>query len=288
MPVPEIIDRYFAAWNAHDAAAIVSTFAPDGTYEDSGTRAQLRGDAIGANAAQLWSALPDVHFEIVSEDSVPGGVAAQWIMRGTNRGSFNGLPPTGKPVVLPGADFIKVGPDGIESVRGYFDAYDLPRQLGLQVIVQPASVGPFSFGTSVRVGGSSTAKPGAVSITMLRARDAADVERVRELSRQIAQELPGKNGFLGFIAATIGDRMVTLTAWQDAANPREMMKEGTHKGAMPAFFKEISAGGWTSAWIPDRVNAYWVRCTACGQMEDSATKTTCRCGATLPERATYW
>lgn len=288
MSVPEIIHRYFAAWNNHDAAAIVATFAPDGTYEDPATGGPLTGSAIGDNAAKLWSALPDVHFEVASEDATATGAAAQWIMTGTNHGSLMGLPPTGKKVVLHGADFIRVGAKGIESVKGYFDAGEMPRQLGLQVIVQPDAVGPMSFGTSVRARGTSTAAPGAFSITLLRARDQKEVEGVRLFSRQIAGELLKTKGFMGLLLATAGNDMITLSAWENEDAPRRMMSEGTHKAAMPAFFKELSGGGWTSTWKPSRINAHWTRCTSCGQMEDSATKTACRCGATLPPAVSYF
>jgi predicted ester cyclase len=69
----------------------------------------LAGPAIAAYASGLWAAFPDLSFEIVS--AAPAGdrmIAAQWIMRGTNRASMQGLPPTGRTVALPGADFIQV------------------------------------------------------------------------------------------------------------------------------------------------------------------------------------
>ena len=153
----KIVQRYFNAWNAHDASAIVATFAAGGTYADPTTPGPLSGDAIGENARQLWSAFPDVHFEIRSHNSsVDGPVAAEWVMKGTNLGPFGGLPPTGRTVTLDGADFIRVTGAGIQSVQGYFDAGAVPRQLDLQVLVQPRSLGPFTFGTSVRVGSQSS------------------------------------------------------------------------------------------------------------------------------------
>jgi ketosteroid isomerase-like protein len=71
-----VSQRYFDAWNRHDAAAIVATFAPDGVYSDPTSGGPLTGDAIGAYAAGLWAALPDLSFELMSagepgEDMVP-------------------------------------------------------------------------------------------------------------------------------------------------------------------------------------------------------------------------
>jgi steroid delta-isomerase-like uncharacterized protein len=114
----QIVQQYFHAWNAHDGAAVVATFAADGTYADPTTPGPLSGDAIGANAAGLWSWLPDVSFEIRSHARAGDDLfAAEWTMRGTNLGSFNGLPPTGKTIEVEGADFIRVANGRIRSDR---------------------------------------------------------------------------------------------------------------------------------------------------------------------------
>jgi hypothetical protein len=71
-----------------------------------------------------------------------GRLAAEWVMRGTDTGGYAGLPPTGKEIGLAGADVVRVVDAGIESIEGYFDSAAIPRQLGLDVIVQPSSRGP--------------------------------------------------------------------------------------------------------------------------------------------------
>src|SRR5689334_21521275 len=135
--------RYFDAWNRRDASAVLETFTDDGTYCDPASGGRLRGEALAGYMNGLWSAFPDLSFEIVSAgEAGPGLVAAQWIMRGTNSGSMMGLPPTGKTVVVSGADFIRVAGDKIQTVDGYFDSRAVPEQLGLQVMVQPKELGP--------------------------------------------------------------------------------------------------------------------------------------------------
>ena len=135
----ETAQRYFDAWNRHDAGGIAATFAENGTYADPVTPGPLTGAAIGAYAQGLWDSFPDLSFDIVSvTENASGLVSAEWVMKGTNTGPFNGLPPTGAAVVLPGADFIRVDAGKIHSVQGYFDSGALPRALGLDVIVQPS------------------------------------------------------------------------------------------------------------------------------------------------------
>jgi steroid delta-isomerase-like uncharacterized protein len=286
-----IVQRYFDAWNAHDAAAIVATFAPGGTYADPTTPGPLSGPAIGKNAEELWRSFPDVAFEIRSHTaSGDGFFAAEWMMTGTNTTPFADLPPTGRRVVLPGADFIRVTADGIQSVQGYFDAGALPRQLGLDIVVQPSSIGPFIFGTSVRIGGQSSGQPGAFSITALRTRSSEDTSRVREFSRRVAAEMPKMKGFLGWVGATVGDRMLTISAWENAGDPAQLMTGGVHKEAAGAFLgPDLSAGGWTSVWVPDRMNTFWQRCESCGEMVSrDASGDTCKCGVSLGPKPSYW
>jgi len=288
-----VAQRYFDAWNRRDPAAVLATMAGGGTYTDPTTGGPLSGPAFAGYMQGLFAAFPDVSFSIVSVGlAAPDLVAAQWVMRGTNHGSMMGLPPTGKAIELQGADFIRVSGDRIATVEGYFDSRGIPDQLGLQVVVQPKAIGPFTFGVSSRASGGSTARPGAFSITALRARDAADENGVRELSRQVATELLGMKGFIGFVSSIVGDRMLTITAWEHPDDPRQVREGGTHGEAMKRFFgtaQALGGGGYTAVFVPERINPMWVRCPSCQKMADHAAREgTCACGAALPAPFAYW
>ena len=208
----DVAQTYFHAWNNHDANSIAATFAEGGTYSDPTTKGPLTGPAIGAYADALWAAFPDLSFEIVSVTESGNLISAEWIMRGTNTGSFNGLPPTGRTIELPGADFLRVEGDKLRSVQGYFDSGAVPRALGLDVIVQPKNIGPFEFGLGNRVSTGKQATPGAFSITWLEARNDEEKEAVRNSSRKVAADLLGTPGFIGLVGVTVGNRMMTITA----------------------------------------------------------------------------
>ena len=290
MSILSAVGRYIDAWNVRDANAIVQSFHSDGTYEDPVTAKPIAGSAIAEYAQSLWSAFPDLHFTM---GNVMGGddefLAFQWQMTGTNKGAFQGLPPTNRTICTEGADFIRVEGDKIRSVRGYFDSRAVPLQLGLDIIVQPASVGPFAFGTSVAVSSGRTVTPGAFSVTQLIVRSAAESDENRALGREIAAEMLGMKGFIGVVTAAIGDRRVTISAWEDAESPRQVMRGGTHATAMRAFWAHLSDGGYTSVWVPARVNAVWVRCPTCQHMVDRKKQQgVCSCGATLPPPRAYW
>ncbi len=286
-----VAQRYFDAWNQHDPQAIVATFAEGGAYHDPIVPQGVSGTALAEHTAGLFAAFPDISFEIVSVAQVnETTVAAQWVMRGTNSGSLRGLPPSGKAVALPGADFITVAGDKILLVEGYFDQKTYMEQLGLQVIIQPYAIGPVTFASGGRaLSMGKRTKPGAFSLTYIQTRSNEEVQQVQGYGQRIAAELAKMPGFLSLVTVWFGKRAYTITAWEDAESPRRLMKEGAHREAMQTFFgSDFAEGGVTSVWIPQRINALWARCPACGQLSDYEQRQgVCECGQALPHLP-YW
>lgn len=289
MAPADLAQRYFDAWNRHDSPAIVETFASGGTYTDpaAGT---LPGPAVGQYAVALVGAFPDLRFDIESHEAAGDGrTVAQWVMRGTNHGSFGGAPPTGNEIALPGIDVIDSGPDGIRSVRGYFDQRTLVEQLGLQAIVVPYTAGPFSFGVASRVHSGNTARPGAVSVTWLDAATDDQRDYVRDASRVIATRMLRMPGFISWYGVIIGKRMLTLTAWENAEHVREIMRDETHRqGVKKVFQGDVAAAMHTGIWAPNHLNPLYQRCAGCGQLVNvEQTDGCCSCGAALDQRPAW-
>lgn len=287
----DTVHRYLDGWIARDADAVIATLAEGGTYEDPSTGSPLSGDALRGYMKALWAAFPDLSFEKQSIGQMgPDLIAAQWIMTGTNHGSMMGLPPTGKAVSVKGADFFHMKDGLIQSVTGYFDSRAIPTQLGLDVIVQPKAVGPFRFGISTSVQTGKTEEPGAFSITSLEATDPAAVQKVRAASRDSMIDMLKMDGFIGATTATIGTRMVTISAWSDPDAPRRVMKEGRHVEAQRMMYDGATArAGFTSVWTKHHVNPPFLRCDACGKMNRGpGPDRICACGAKLPEPLPYW
>ena len=293
--LPECVRQYFDAWNRRDADAVLATFTVDGTYCDPASGGRLRGEALKGYMAGLWSAFPDLSFEITSQGLAGENLAAaQWTMRGSNTGPIMGLPPTGKSVTVSGADFIRVVANKIQTVDGYFDTRAVPEQLGLQVLAQPKELGPFAFGNATRASlahvTGKNIKPGAFSITVLESRSPEESRIVEQQSAPIVGEMMSMNGFLGWVGVTVGSRMMTISAWESPKDPRQLLTGGSHAEAMKKFFgTELASGGFTSVWVPDRINTRWVRCVSCGRMADHERSTgTCSCGNKLPDPLSYW
>ena len=285
------VRRYFTAWIDRDADGILASMVEGGTYQDPSTIVPISGEAIRGYVHGLWSGFPDLTFDVESiGETGPDRVAAQWLMRGTNTGSVMGLPPTGKRVSLHGADFFTLREGKVETVTGYFDKGELPRQIGLDVIVQPAEIGPFKFGISTSVQTGKTREPGAFSVTYLEARDDAAVKTIREGSRRALVDMLEMDGFIGAITATIGHRMVTISAWDSPEDLRLVMSQGTHAGLQKGFYDgSLARHGFTSVWTKHRINPVLVRCETCGKMNcGPGEDRMCPCGTKLPEPAPFW
>ncbi len=250
----QVVQPYFDAWNRRDAAAIIASLTADGVYADPLVPQGVSGPALVGYVQRLWEAFPDLHFELASASVLDEShVAAQWIMYGTNTGAFNGLPPTGKSIKTLGADFIEVTDGKVKRVQGYFDSGEVPRQLGLQVVVQPDCVGPFEFGTSLRAATGKKTKPGEIIITALEANTPADVAHVREKSRTIALEMLKMNGFISLAAMTLGQRMITISAWEHPGDAHQLMQSGTHPQASKLYYSQPLSQGGVMMWLkPER------------------------------------
>jgi steroid delta-isomerase-like uncharacterized protein len=73
---------------------------------------------------------PDIQWtleEMVAEDDK---VAARFTMRGTHKGSFFGVPPTGKPIEVPAINFYRLSGGQIVEEHGQPDLLGLLQQIG--------------------------------------------------------------------------------------------------------------------------------------------------------------
>ena len=115
--------------------------------------------------------------------------------------------------------------------------------------------------------------------------------RVRRYVLGVLVEMLGMEGFIGATTATIGYRMMTVSAWDDAEAPKQVMRGGAHAEAMKNMMSgELATSGFTSVYTLERVNPVLLRCEACGSMSrgleggDGCSE----CGEPLPERPPYW
>lgn len=289
MSIRDTANTYLDAWTRRDTAALVAVFGANGTYRDPAA-GQLKGSAIGEYAGALFAGFPDITLEPLAVGEIGERiVAAHWRMCGTHDGTFRGIPPTGRKVELEGASILDVDGDHLRSARVYFDSRSIPEQLGMQVIVQPRSVGRSVFGYGVNLRTDNAARPGAFALTTMQVRSPEEFEEVRQYARRMYMDMSGMPGFIGIFAGGAGNRLFTAAAWENIEGPRQMVHHPAHREATQRLFQ----AGWatsvmTSICTPTRLS-YWQRCEACNAVSDrEATGGRCRCGAELPPAISYW
>jgi steroid delta-isomerase-like uncharacterized protein len=132
-PVDVLLDGWEAAWSEHHADAFAAVCHPDVHYEDPLTPQPAVGlDELGELARRLWSGFPDVRLERAGERLTDGRyVAAPAKLAGTHREAVDGLPATGRFVVIHCLFYCELSAGRLLRVRAFYDLYDAATQLGV-------------------------------------------------------------------------------------------------------------------------------------------------------------
>ena len=254
------LDRYFAGWNDHDPAGVVSALTADGTYEDPVTTGPIAGDGLAGYVGVILHGFPDLSFVVESIDELSETEAvARWRMTGTNTGPMPAGPATGGTVDLPGVDFLTFDPASgkVSKVIGYFDTGTMYAQLGLQTHLTPADMeGVVRFGTSLRVETGRDAIPGAFTVTWIDI-DPEFVGPLGEATEAIVMQELADDDYLGSCIATTGRRNFTFSAWTSLEAAKRALRGGAHGEAMRLAKSNglgENARGTTSFWEPAQLN----------------------------------
>jgi hypothetical protein len=175
--------------------------------------------------------------------------------------------------------------------------YELPRAGALTpedfvalALAEPIESATAQYGYALRAPSGNPRSPGVIALTWITASDAAERERIRAHSRQNVQDFMAEPGFISIVTGFTGLRGFTVTAWEDEASMKRALGKH-HAVAMKELFGErFVASVWTSVWTPTRINRIWVRCHACGSLEDVSDdhRACAKCQAPLPERPSFW
>ena len=78
----------------------------------------------------MRSGFPDIRWTLEDMTAEEDNVAARFTMRGTHRGAFFGVPPTGRPIQLQAMNFYRFAGGKIVEERGQPDLLGLMQQIG--------------------------------------------------------------------------------------------------------------------------------------------------------------
>ena len=78
----DVAKQYFDAWTRRDSSGIAATFAEGGTYNAPASGGELTGQDLEGYTSGLFSAFPDLSFDIVSAVPTDGNIVAAQIGMG--------------------------------------------------------------------------------------------------------------------------------------------------------------------------------------------------------------
>lgn len=120
------------AWNAHDARAVATLYAPDFEGDDIALAEPQHGaEAIRRLTQYYLRAFPDL---VVTLDglAVDGDVVAMiWTLSGTHRNTFMNIPPTGRYTSVRGTTYLTVRDGLVYRATRIWDLAGLLRGMGL-------------------------------------------------------------------------------------------------------------------------------------------------------------
>ena len=129
----DIIDRHFAAENAHDVEATLETYTDDIVWDDvTHPDAPFHGkDEVGRVYSSIINAIPDVELRSVKRFSGGEGrfVVDESILTGHVEGEWSGMSGDGAPVEVRILHIFEVRDGLISYENAWFDASNVQRQI---------------------------------------------------------------------------------------------------------------------------------------------------------------
>ena len=131
----EAMERYNAAWNAHDLDAIMAMHAPGMVFENHTAGESAQGEEVRAHIGRIFESWPDIRFEGRRSYFRDGLVVQEWTATATHsremrRGDIV-AEPSGHRVEWKGLDVIPFEHGLIKRKTVYSDSVTILRQVGL-------------------------------------------------------------------------------------------------------------------------------------------------------------
>ena len=126
-----VIRRWIEAHNERDLEAEADVLAPGLVVHVPAAPGPLEGlEAWRRFSGSFAEAFPDLRLSVQDIAAEGDTVAARVDFRGTHRGEFQGIPPTGKEVAFSSMEFNRVRDGKVEEHWVELDLLGLMRQLG--------------------------------------------------------------------------------------------------------------------------------------------------------------
>ncbi len=131
------VRNHYEAENRHDLDALLATFSPTKASYDVPAFGEAGQPAGAAAVREMWEGIlavfPDIHHEVLRLRHGDDFVLAEYIVSGTQKADWAGIPATGRTFAIRVAAVYEF--EGAELVceRAYTDVADWARQLGAAI-----------------------------------------------------------------------------------------------------------------------------------------------------------
>lgn len=129
----QVARAYFQALAERDLDTAVDFWRPGGRDLLHGLAELEAPTGVRQFFANLYAALPDSRFEVLELAASGQNAAVRWRIDATfsGPGHFQGLAPTGTPIVLEGCDMLRIVDGEIVENNAYTSGVELAQQLGM-------------------------------------------------------------------------------------------------------------------------------------------------------------
>jgi len=118
-------------WNGENFAAIGELVSSDVVLHLSKPGEEIHGlEGVRQFYATLQAAFPDIHFTIEDQIADRDKVVTRWTYRGTHKGEFQGINPTGKQISVTGIDIDHIANGKVVECWPIIDELGMLQQLG--------------------------------------------------------------------------------------------------------------------------------------------------------------
>ena len=129
----KIVEEHVGLENRHDLDGVMSTFGTAARYDDEPWGEHHVGwDQVRANYADLFAAMPDLKIDVRERHATETTVVLEVVISGHHRGTWRGLPATGRRVEFPLCGIFSFDDaDRLTGEKIYYDRATILRQLGV-------------------------------------------------------------------------------------------------------------------------------------------------------------
>jgi len=128
-----LVEQHIRLENEHDLQGVLQTFGDSAHYDDQPWAEHYQGrDGVRQFYEQLMNALPDLEIDVQHRHVTDDAILVEVMIRGTHRGSWRGLPPTGRRIEFPLCGIYTFdNDDRLAGEKIYYDRATVLRQLGV-------------------------------------------------------------------------------------------------------------------------------------------------------------